>query len=336
MKKIAVAMVGLGRIASILDDDLLREKPCTHAGAVSADPDCILVAGADLDEERRRLFKERWHCPVYENAEAMINTHAPEMLVIATHPDSHAHYCDLAATYQIPVAVCEKPLADTIQNARRIAALHQSGRIRILTNHERRYAADYIQAKGILDEGQLGTLLSIKAVLYMGVTQRIVDVLWHDGTHLLDAIMFLSGSVLKHQKKWGARLNSRSGTAFLAAYLENDRAQEGKKPIPVLLEIGAKRDHLVFEIECSCERGRLRIGNGIFEVWESGPSPYAERFNSLKKTQEGFQGPTGYFANMIQDAVLCVQKQARQPSSSASEGLRVIEYLDSVRPWNGV
>ncbi|GHV88670.1 hypothetical protein AGMMS50267_10300 [Spirochaetia bacterium] len=40
MKKIPVAIIGLGRIASLLEDDRLREKPCTHAGAITANPDC--------------------------------------------------------------------------------------------------------------------------------------------------------------------------------------------------------------------------------------------------------------------------------------------------------
>jgi hypothetical protein len=100
------------------------------------------------------------------------------------------------------------------------------------------------------------------------------------------------------------------------------------------MEIGAGRDHLVFEIECSCEQGRLRIGNGVFEVWESAPSPYAEQFRSLKRRDETFTGPTGYFANMVQDAVLCAQNPNRRPRSSAACGLRVIEYLHSVKAWS--
>jgi hypothetical protein len=99
------------------------------------------------------------------------------------------------------------------------------------------------------------------------------------------------------------------------------------------MEIGAGRDHLVFEMEFSCEKGRLRIGNGIFEVWESVPSPYAEQFRSLRQTDDVFTGPTGYFANMVQDAVDCVIDPDRQPRSTAADGLRVIEYLHSVKAW---
>jgi predicted dehydrogenase len=346
MEKIRAAIIGLGRIASLLENDPRREKPCTHAGAIAASPVCTLAAGCDTDEERRRLFAETWGVPVYADAAEMIAVEKPRLVVIATHPDSHEHYCRLAAALGVPVLICEKPLADTLSRARRIAALERSCPVRILTNHERRYSADYIQARAVLDEGRLGPLLSVRADLCMGKTKRLLDVLWHDGTHLADALMYLSGSVMKHQKTWGAKLTTREGAAWLSGRLIRtaapSSAAEAPVPgrdhgdpasIPFAIQIGAGRDHLVFEMEFSCERGRLRIGNGVFEVWESAESPYAEGFRSLKKTAATFEGPTGYFANMTADAAACVRDPARQPRSSAADGLRVIEYLHAVSPW---
>jgi len=329
MKKINAAIVGLGRIASLLEEDSLREKPCTHAGAITANTDCVLAAGCDIDEERRRLFAEKWQVPVYADAAEMLRIHTPQILVIATHPDSHYHYCRLAASFGVPAVICEKPLADTIGEARKIARLAEHSPI-IITNHERRYAQDYIRARAILDEAALGRLLSVRAVLYMGKTKRLLDVLWHDGTHLADALMFLANAKLKHRRRWGAPLTARTGTAWLEGEL---RAENPAPPIPVIIEVGAGRDHLAFEMEFSCEKGRLRIGNGIFEVWESVPSPYAEQFRSLKRTDEVFTGPTGYFANMVQDAAACAQESGRTPRSSAADGLRVIEYLNSIKAW---
>jgi hypothetical protein len=100
--------------------------------------------------------------------------------------------------------------------------------------------------------------------------------------------------------------------------------------VPFVIEVGAGRDHLVFEMEFSCERGRLRIGNAVFEVWESGPCPYAEKFRSLQKTRNGFDGPTGYFVNMVADAAACARNPALEPRSSALDGLRAIEYLNAL------
>jgi hypothetical protein len=163
----------------------------------------------------------------------------------------------------------------------------------------------------------------------MGKNKRLVDVFWHDGTHLADAIMFLTGLKLKHRRKWGAKLKASTGTAWL----EGELPQAERPAIPVIMEVGAGRDHLVFEMEFSCAKGRQRIGNGVFEIWESDESPYAEKFRSLKKASASFDGITGYFANMLADAVSCVREPGRRPASSAEDGLRVIEYLHSVKAW---
>ncbi|MDR0320427.1 MAG: Gfo/Idh/MocA family oxidoreductase [Treponema sp.] len=331
MEKYKAAIVGLGRIASLLEEDTLREKPCTHAGAIAANEDCVLTAGSDTDEERRRLFAEKWQVPVFENATEMLLAHKPQILVIATHPDSHYRYCRLAENHNIPVVICEKPLADNIDSARKIARIAEKENTpTIITNHERRYSQDYIRAKEILDDEKLGRVLAVRSCLYMGKNRRLIDQFWHDGTHLADAIMFLTNSSLKHRRSWGAKLNSRSGTAWLEGEL---RKEKSKPPVPVIFEIGSERDHLVFEIEFSCEKGRLRIGNGVFEVFESVPSPYAEKFRSLKNTGETFTGPTGYFSNMLKDAVSCVRDSKLKPRSGAIDGLRVIEYLNRVRRW---
>jgi len=332
MEKIKTAIVGLGRIASLLEEDSRREKPCTHAGAITANTDCVLVAGCDTNEERRELFAGRWGVAAYADAEEMIRAQLPRILVIATHPDSHYYYCRLAATCRVPVVICEKPLADTLSAARKIAAMESRG-LTIITNHERRYSADYLAAKKILSSEKLGRVISVRATLYMGQNKRLLDVFWHDGTHLADAIMFLTGSVLKHRKRWGAKLTAATGTAWLEGKLIQPKRAAGSKSVPVVMEVGAGRDHLVFEIEFSCAKGRLRIGNGVFEIWESGESPYAEKFRSLKRTSETLEGPTGYFANMIADAVSRAHEPGSEPVSSAATGLAVIEYLHSVKAW---
>jgi predicted dehydrogenase len=333
MEKITAAVIGLGRIASLLEEDVLREKPCTHTGAITANDGCTLVAGCDIDKERRRLYAEKWNVPVYEDAALMLRTHKPEILSVATHPDSHYSYCRLACEHGVKVVICEKPLADNIREAKKIARLSEDGKLVIITNHERRYSQDYACAKAVLEEEKLGKLVAVRACLYMGKKTRLVDQLWHDGTHLADAIMFLTDSTLKHRRRWGTKLSRRNGTAWLESELLAKKNKLYAPGIPVLMEIGAERDHLVCEIEFSCEKGRLRIGNGVFEIWESIPSPYAEKFRSLKLTDETFTGVTGYFSNMLKDAVSCVKEPDRKPVSGAIDGLRVIEYLNSVKSW---
>jgi predicted dehydrogenase len=324
-----VAIIGLGRIAFLLEDDPLREKPCTHAGAILANPACVLAGGMDVDAQRRALFAGRFGAPVFEDAAAMLRAVQPAIVCVATHPDSHEYYCRLAAACGVPLVICEKPMAHTLAAAAKIRALAEKGGTKILVNHERRYAADYQRMRGLLEESTAGRICGVHAVLYMGKTRPLVDVLWHDGTHLVDAIGFLCGDTLKHKgvfPRGAMRARGGAETVYLHGELERQRA-------PVSIEVGAGRDHLVFEITVSCERGRFTIGNGVYEVAASGEAPYARGFRSLQPVESGFFEPTGYFANMLEDAAACVQDSARAPRSSAACAFAVIRYLHTVSPW---
>lgn len=319
--RVRCAVVGLGRIASLLEKDPLREKPCTHVGAITAIPRCELVAGADIDPERRELFREDWGCEaLYEDAGEMLREQQPQILVVATHPDSHLRYVSAAAKAGVPVAICEKPLADTLGNARRIARLYRSGKITVVTNHERRYSSDYARGRQAVRDGRYGRLLSVKGTLYFGRTTRKDRMLLHDGTHLIDAVNYLTGQPTRFLRRHG-RLRSRRSSTFLLG-------RSGA--VPVLLEVGSERDHLVFEVELSFESGRLRIGNGT-ESWErSEESPYYEGYRSLLPDPPGAAGLTGYFANMVADAVACVDEPDREPRSSAIDALEVMKFI---RRW---
>ena len=81
MGKIRCAIIGLGRIGSLLEDDQLREKPCTHAGAIAGSRDCVLVGGCDIKAERRTLFSRRWNCSnVFSDMEDLVRSTGPDMV----------------------------------------------------------------------------------------------------------------------------------------------------------------------------------------------------------------------------------------------------------------
>ena len=56
MKILKTGIIGCGRIGSLLEEDPLRGKPCTHTGGFSALPNIKMVAGCDIDENRLKNF----------------------------------------------------------------------------------------------------------------------------------------------------------------------------------------------------------------------------------------------------------------------------------------
>ncbi len=314
------AFAGLGRIASLLEDDPLREKPCTHAGAVNENPDCLVSGGFDIDPERRKQFSEKWGCPVFESMDEMLENVKPDILFIATHPDSHLSLVEQGIKHSIKTIVCEKPLADSLKSAKKIAGYHRKKLSKIMTNHERRYSNDYRAVREMIRIEKYGKLLSVKGSLFMGKNAKIKNVLWHDGTHMADIIMYLTAGRLK-RKSTAGNINRTSGTVFISC-------RSGKTP--VLIEAGAGRDHLVFQLELSFESGMIRIGNGVYSELKSGESPWYTGFRSLSDTGNTREEKTAYFQNMVTDAVRCSREKDYDPVSSAVDGLNAVKFLSSL------
>jgi len=222
------------------------------------------------------------------------------------------------------VAVCEKPLAHTWRASNAIIRLHRSRRITVLVNHERRYSNDYLEARRLIAERRYGEPRAAAARLYFGRTRSLWSMLWHDGTHLLDIAGFVLGAPLNGVRRVNGDLRRGGESAWVSA-----RAGE----VPLMVEIGGGRDHLVFELTVSCEHGEIKLGNGLYQEWESAASPYYEGYRSLRLVRENPFSETGYFRNMVADAAACARDPARRPTSGAPEAEDATRAIFSVRPF---
>lgn len=318
-----VAFIGLGRICSLLEDDPLREKPATHAGAFAMRNDCRIAGGYDTNSDRRQAFATRWNTQEFHSAAELLNGELPpHVLVIATHPDSHEYYLRMAMEHRLPVVVCEKPVAHNRSAARRMARLERSGPTRVVVNHERRFSRDYIIARQSVERGELGDLVSIRSQLFFGRTARHDRVFLHDGTHLVDAIHFLTADVLRVNGTFGCYRNDQS-----SVFVQGKLVRRG---IPVSIEIGAERDYLHFEIDLSFTGGRIRIGNGIFSWSRSSKSAYYSGYRSLVPAHKFPPEPTGYFSGMAEEAVGLVHEPSRRSRSTVEDGWHAMRVIASV------
>lgn len=327
------AVIGCGRIGSSLQDDRLREKPASHAGAIAQNRDTVLVAGADPDAEARHAFGRRWRLPssaLFETAEKMLETATPDIVHIASDTDSHIPLLETCLDARVPVIILEKPVGESLEQAKAalplIQAAQKAGTSRVIVNHERRFSADYRELRGIIDSGTLGTLKAVHARLYMGKTKKPADVLWHDGTHLVDLVSFLAG-------RWEVTaVHGESGSATNPFFSLGETTGRDETAL-ITIDSSPGRDFLAFELDCEFSSGRVRAGNGIWEVWKSEPSPYYEQFRSLRQIKNGYRGKTGYFANMLAHAVDCFRNPATVVVSSFEDGVAALQILHTIRSW---
>ncbi len=320
-KTVKCVIAGLGRIGSTLEKDPLREKPASHAGAVWAHPQALLAAGADPVPERREEFEADWNgVRTYEDPLEMLRIEKPDIFHIASWTDSHPSLLTAAMGEGIPVIICEKPLANSLKAVRPLIRKTHNSSCRVVMNHERRFSRDYRSVREIIREKRFGELLSVSGKLYMGLTRSPRAVLYHDGTHMIDIIRFLTGEDIAIKRVCGSP-EVKGGDLHILA-------QAGSTAVD--LDISGGRDYLLFELDLTFSSGRIRIGNGIYELWESEESPYYTGFKSLSKKQDGWEGRTGYFAGMMEHAVDLAENPERQSESTLEDGLAVLKIIAAI------
>lgn len=325
MKKAACAVCGIGRIGFSLENDRFREKPASHAGAVMAHPAVKLTAVCDPDPEACKKFKKKYHnVPVYSSLTDLLESHRIDILHIASPHETHLDLLKQALQQNLSVIVLEKPVSDSYQKALKLYRYFESVKpgfsSRIVVNHERRFANDYRHVKKIIQEKRYGPLLSLRGVLYMGQTRTIKDIILDDGTHLFDIVRFLTDGDISIENTSG---NPFEGGGHFCA--------EGTSAgIPVMFDISGGRDHIVFSLELVFKSGRINVGNGIYEEWESSVSPYYENARSLKKQKhKGFK-KTRYFYNMIDHAAALWTGKKEQSKSSFEDGIKALKTVEDI------
>ncbi len=126
-----------------------------------------IVAACDLDAERLKSFTSDFSLRGYSDADEMLEAEKPDFVDIATRPAGHLPLVRKAAQRGI-AALCQKPMADTWEDAVRIAKSAQRNGIRLMLNENWRWQAWYRQIKSLLDAGRIGEPFSY----YIATRQR--------------------------------------------------------------------------------------------------------------------------------------------------------------------
>jgi len=312
------AIIGLGRIGSILEDDKLREKPASHAGAYADNPDCRIICGSDISIEKREMFAKKWNSAVYDDYKEMISQNKIDIISIATPSESHEEILTYCVEKNIPVIICEKPLTNNLESALKLFEYCSGKKSQIIINHERRYSLQYRHIKNVINEKLYGSLLSIRASLYMGGSRTVDKILYDDGTHIIDLIRYLISnefSVINVNGK-----TREKDTVIISGRSENTA---------VTIEIGSFRNFIHFELDFSFEKGRIRVGNGYYEEYESTQSQYYENMRSLVKNEKSFS-KTEYFKRVMINAVELFKGESNHPDSSIYDGYKAIDYINRI------
>lgn len=192
-QRYAVAIVGCGWIGLGAQLDPLRIPPASHAQAAASYRRVKLAALVDTDSRSRARAKRLYpDVPCFSDVVRMLETVHPDIVVIATVPESHCAIVSLAAQRRVQAILCEKPISHDIRSARAAIRYCKKQGVLLFVNHMRRFDP-YIRAVrenlrgGYVRDTSLGPLRSAIAHYDKG--------LYHGGTHFIDLLRFFLGDI---------------------------------------------------------------------------------------------------------------------------------------------
>jgi len=331
MKKLNVGIIGCGRIGSLLEEDPLRGKPCTHAGGFASVPSLKLIAGCDIDSSRLEQFGNRWGVDrLYTDYKEMLARETLDIVCIAAWTPLHGSMALTAARSGVRGIYCEKPLTADLAEAEKLVRFCEQKKIPLIVNHERRWDFYYQKARAMIRAGKIGEVRTIigNALSWkpakLSLKEHGGGTLFHDGTHLTDLLLFFGGPidwVSGHEvRPHGKKYIEETACAML-------RFKSGALGF---IEGGGARKYFNFELDIQGSKGRILIGNDGRELYVARKSGRFTGFNELKRAEfpepSRLQSP---FTGGAREMARCV-RTGRDSISSGRDGLKALEVIFSI------
>jgi len=143
-----------------------------------------LVAAVDTDELKLRDFADAHGVrSVYSDYREMLERERPDIVSICTWPQLHGEMTLTCADAGLKGILCEKPMALTLADVDLMIEACERRRVKLATCHELRFIAHHIQAKELIDAGEMGRVYWMRGIRLGGdlITNAIhtVDLMRH-------------------------------------------------------------------------------------------------------------------------------------------------------------
>lgn len=248
-----------------------------HLPGLDAVPGAVVVGGADPSAEQRADWTSLTKTPAFESLDELLGQAQPDVVIVATPPDSHAELCIRAIEGGAHV-ICEKPFVSTVAEADRVLAAAATAGRQVAINHQYREKPIFRAVKDRIGTDGVGRLVFCQILQLMDLAPWDEPVPWRaampnrtlfeGGVHLLDLMISLFGEppeavYARHTAGLDAE---RSADAIHLVTLEFPGGRLGQITIDRLCKAGTR----YIELRADCEEASLRASHGGRILVEAG------------------------------------------------------------------
>lgn len=314
-----------------------------HAGGYERLDTCSMVACADIVRENAEAFAANYGVEgVYEDHEAMLESAEPDIVSVCVPPAIHAEIViDCARAPSVQAVHCEKPMATTPADCRRMVEVCETEGVQLTIDHQRRFAKPVQEAKRRLDAGDIGELRRLE---WSEVN------LFDAGSHLFDLCDFftdgervewvLAGIDCARENRWFGTLNE---TRAIAQWRYNDgtlgfasTADEGQSLVDAYLRLVGTDG----EIEIQPNEGpplRMRTDGEWNAIGGDDETVYGPKTGRVRAVAtiaadripfvpDPFDDPVTHYERAIEHLVTCLST-GEEPIISGQNAIRGTELV---------
>jgi predicted dehydrogenase len=282
--KIKTLMIGCGNIAGGFDFGQ-SDLPSTHAGAYKHHDKFDITACIDPDKKKLKKFSTVWEVKyAFLNMEEVKISKLDFDVVSICSPTSFHHQNVSEALKLKPKLIfCEKPLANTYDEAVDIKNMCEQAGVLLAVNHTRRWDPKVIELRNKIAKGDLGEVRSVVGYYNKGVL--------NNGSHMVDLLLNLFGS-----------LNVITAIRAMNDHFKDDLTVSAlldtKSGLPIHLVGAHASDYAFFELEVIGSKQCVTMRDGGFN-WSSRKVFENIRFKGYKNLKKDKYSKGKYFQAMI-------------------------------------
>jgi predicted dehydrogenase len=313
------AIIGCGKIGSEYSEDPLITGIYSHAEAYSVSRDIELAAVCDTDIKKQKKCQERWNVhSAYSDYREMMEKIKPDIVSICTPDPSHYPLIStILKETNVRAIIAEKPLATTMDNAKKIVSLAQKNNVVLTVNYPRRYADNHQTVRDqIQKQKSIGIIQMVSGFYSKGII--------HSGTHWFDLARFLIGEI--SSVRGMNTLQEKSDDPTLDAYIQFECGVSG------FLHGCDENAFSIFEMDIIGTTGRIQIldqGNTVHYYRVAGDPNYSG-YKALFLEKTDRKGLGDVLLNAVNDVVSCLDK-GTQPLCSGEDGVQALAISLAIR-----
>ncbi|MBU4462042.1 Gfo/Idh/MocA family oxidoreductase [Patescibacteria group bacterium] len=188
MKNYKATVIGCGRIGAEEWRYQKNIKPATHAAAYWNHPKIELAGLCDIDSRKLKKTKKFFPgVPLYSSARKMLKEIEPDIVSVATHPDTHFKFVKMAAESGVKAIICEKPMSDSFIKAESMVKICEEKKCLLFISHLRHFDPLIRKWQEKVKKGLLGKISQVNCFYHNGF--------FNNATHTVDLLRWFLGEV---------------------------------------------------------------------------------------------------------------------------------------------